>query len=326
LILGSSVAVVLAYLLAGVALVGVVNLVWRAIARRTGRAPTDLGPAPVSRRLGVVRWLTVLAIVMALVTTGYGFVRAQRPQLSPVSLTFADLPSNFDGLTIALLADLHVGATTRDSFLPMLVNQVNAAHPDLVVIAGDLVDGSVADVSGRIEQLAGLSAPYGVVVTTGNHEFFSGAPAWIRFYDSIGLRVLGNSGVVLRRASQTITVLGIHDEAGTGRYAPDLRAALDQVGPDGQGFTILVAHQPRQVFDQDHLAGTADIDLQLSGHTHGGQFWPFGYAVRAGQPVLSGVRVLDSVTVLVTRGVGQWGPPVRVGADPEVVLITLHTG
>jgi len=313
----------LAYLGLGLAFVSLTNLIWWLATRhRPARAA-----GPPSRRLPTIRWLTALAVVLSLVTTGYGFQRAQVPAVTPVSLEFANLPANFDGLTIALVSDLHLGATTRDSFVPMLVDQVNAAHPDLIVIAGDLVDGRLADVADRLEPLRNLAAPFGVVATLGNHDLYPEPREWLDFWATLGMRVLANDGIWLERGGQRIEVLGINDRQGQDDLAPDLALALARVetaGAGEQAFRILVAHEPVQAIDDAAVAGVPRIDLQLSGHTHGGQWWPFGYGALLQQPVLDGVHVIDSVTVVTSRGVGTWGPPVRVGSDPEIPLITLR--
>jgi len=319
LIFGTSGLVVLVYLCGLMVLVGFMNLVWWLIQRRP--------KTPGGARLMAVRAGAVLAIVGSLTISGYGFVEAQRPTVVAQSLAFGNLPAEFDGLTIALLTDIHLGATTRTSFLPMLIDEVNAAHPDLIVIAGDIVDGTVSALGPEVSQLSRLKAPYGVVVTTGNHEFVWGARSWLDFYSSIGLRVLDNDGIVLRRGSAGIQILGINDKRGTGNMAADLQLAYDRTntsGADPGAFQILVAHQPLQVHTDNNLPGKLGIDLQLSGHTHGGQLWPFGYLAVLTQPMLSGTKVIGGVTVVTSPGAGTWGAPVRVGANPEIPLITLH--
>jgi predicted MPP superfamily phosphohydrolase len=326
---GSAGLAVVMYLGLGLVVVGAANLVWWLVTRRTA-APAGARAAPApsrnSRRLPVLRSLTVLVLALAVIVTGYGFVRAQEVTVTRTTLAFDTLPANFDGFTIALLTDLHVGATTRGSFLPGLVDEVNAAAPDLVVIAGDLVDGSVADVGAPIAGLTRLAAPFGVVVTTGNHDLLTD-PTWIGYLRSLGLTVLTNDGLRLRRGTQSLTILGINDRDGSGTAAPDLRLAFKRVGSPagcGDAFCIVAAHQPAQALDDDGLAGRLGVALQLSGHTHGGQLWPYGYATRLEQPMLSGVAILGGVTVVTSRGAGTWGPPVRVGSDPEVPLLTLR--
>jgi predicted MPP superfamily phosphohydrolase len=178
--------------------------------------------------------------------------------------------------------------------------------------------------------LAELSAPYGVYLTTGNHEFYSGAADWMKFWDEHGLKVLDNEAVVIKRGTASIDLVGINDRTGDEPYEPDLQQAVDSLNDRGvkptdtRRFRILAAHQPLQALLYDGLAARLGIDLQLSGHTHGGQMWPVHALVTMQQPVIAGVHELNGVTVVTSRGAGAWGPPVRVLADPEVVLVTLQ--
>jgi len=314
-------------------LVCVMNLVWWAFTRDESVDPDTAkralidedSPGSRSNRGWAVKVFTALALAIALLVTGYGYVRAQSPQITKVELSFTTLPSNFDGMTIALLTDLHISSMTRASFLPLVVDQVNDAHPDLVVIAGDLVDGTVANLSSRMSVLKDLQAPYGVVVTLGNHETYCGAEQWSDYFESLGLRVLTNDGVLLSRGSQTITVLGVADFKQDGPLAPDLNAAVNSTGSCEESFCVLAAHEPKQVLAEDRLASRLAIDLQLSGHTHAGQLWPLGYVTRLTQPAIDGVHVINRVTVVTSSGVGTFRPPERVGADPEIPLITLRS-
>jgi len=271
-------------------------------------------------------------VVASTLVTSFGVVAARQPRLTDVTLTAADLPAAFAGFRIALITDVHAGPGVSQAFVDRLVDQVNAARPDLIVIAGDLVEQTVARTGSTLDALSRLEAPYGTVVTTGNHEFLSGdVDAWLARWRAQGLTVLDNSGLQLTRAGVSIDVLGIDDAQGGGAHAPDLRAAAAQLAAtfgtpgDGAGrFRVLVAHEPRQASADDDLAARLGVDVQLSGHTHGGQLWPFGYAVRLQQPVIAGVQTVGGVTVVTSRGAGTWGPPVRVLADPEVVLVTLR--
>ncbi|MDR2931331.1 MAG: metallophosphoesterase [Propionibacteriaceae bacterium] len=332
----SGVAVVL-YTCLALTVVCLTNLIWWLITTRRGRSGQDssvedgldhLGRI-TSLRVRIVRVLTVAAIVFGLVMTSVGYVRARSITLTPISVAFADLPPAFDQMTIALVSDLHVGATTRADFLPRVVDQINAAHPDLIVIDGDVVDGPVAKVQPRLSALTRLSAPYGVVVTTGNHEFYSDPAGWIRAFEELGLTVLDNDGFAIQRGEEKIEVLGVNDARGTDDLAPDLELACRRAHgatctADDSVWRLLAAHEPKQVFDQDGLAKTIGVELQLSGHTHGGQLWPLNWFVRWDQPTVDGVEVVDSVTIVTSRGVGTWGPPIRVGADPQIPVITLR--
>lgn len=295
------------YLLLGVMVVGVVCLV----VRIAGRGEL---------RRQILRFGSPLVVVTAVAVTGYGLVEAGTPHTTTVTLTNDQLPEAFDGLRIALVTDLHVGPVRDAGFTRRVVEQVNAERPDLVVLGGDLADGKVAQVGAALEPLADLEARYGVVAVTGNHEYISGEPdAWLALWERLGIQVLRNSNLELQQDGATIRVAGLEDPAGAGvGQAPDAARALS--GIDRRGFTVLVAHQPKMA----ELVQARDVDLQLSGHTHGGQLWPFHYLVRLQQPVLDGLSPIGDVPVLTSRGAGAWGPPVRVLAEPEVPVITLR--
>lgn len=280
----------------------------------------SLSSSPEPRRR-LLRVGTPVVVVTALGTTAYGLHEAAMPTVTPVTVTSTQLPEGFDGLRVALVTDLHVGPVRDASFTQRVVDEVNAQRPDVVVLGGDLVDGKVSQVSDALAPLADLEAPLGVFAVSGNHEFISQeADAWLTHWETLGITVLRNENVALRRQSDTIRIAGVHDETGTGADAADVDGALGSAPPGG--FTILVAHQPRQALD----AQGRGIDLQLSGHTHGGQVWPFRYAVRLQQPVIDGLQMVGDVPVLTSRGAGAWGPPVRVLAPPEIPLITLRRG
>ncbi|HET8988795.1 MAG TPA: metallophosphoesterase [Humibacillus sp.] len=272
-------------------------------------------------RRRLLRVGTPAVVVAALGTTAYGLHEAAMPTVTPVTFTSRELPEGFDGLRVALVTDLHVGPVRDASFTQRVVDEVNAQKPDVVVLGGDLVDGKVSQVSDALAPLADLKAPLGVFAVSGNHEFISQeADAWLGYWEKLGITVLRNENVALRRQSDTIRIAGVHDETGTGADAADIDGALGSA--PAKGFTILVAHQPQQALD----AQQRGIDLQLSGHTHGGQVWPFRYAVRLQQPVIDGLNLVGDVPVLTSRGAGAWGPPVRVLAPPEIPLITLRRG
>ena len=314
----------------GLGVVAVVNLVWWIV--RDARGPR-LARAEVVRtpRLRFVRTATVGAVVAALAMTGYGYAEAHRPALSDVSVSSADLPAQFDGFRIALLSDIHVGVGLGKSFVQGVVDQVNDAQVDLVVIAGDLSNGSPSQLGADLMPLTELRAGFGVLVTTGNHEYDTDAGAWIDWLNSHTLPVLDNSGVVLSRGTASIDVLGVNDRSGRPPHQDDLLAAVSSLSQkynvpmDGAGrFRLLIAHQPLQDAGRSTQAAELGVDVQLSGHTHGGQLWPMPHFITMQQPVLDGTHVLNGVTVVTGRGAGAWGPPVRIGAPPEIPIITLH--
>ena len=292
------------YLLVGVCVLGLVSLALRW--RRRDRRP-------------VLRVGSVVVAIVALGSSAYGLGEAAMPAVTRVTVASADLPAAVDGTKVALVTDLHVGPIRDARFTRRVVQAINAAEPDLVVLGGDLADGRVDQVGDALAPLAELRAPLGVVAVPGNHEYLSGQPEqWLSLWERLGVTVLRNSSVVVGRGGATFTVAGLTDPQGS-RFgaAPDAGTAL--AGTDPAGFTLLVAHQPRQALD---VQGRG-VDLQLSGHTHGGQLWPFTYLVRLQQPMTAGRATIGDVPVLTSRGAGAWGPPVRVLAPPEIPLITL---
>ena len=285
------------------------------------RRRTDPG-----RRRALARLLGGAAAVLAAGTVGYGVVSARSPRLARREITLDRLDPALDGVTIAALSDVHIGAINRGPFLADVVRRVNAERPDLVALVGDLVDGSVDQLGGAAGSLRELNAP--TFFVTGNHEYFHDAEEWCEFLPTLGVRVLRNERVAIGRrdggpGAPTFDLAGIDDRtaarSGEPGHGANLAKALD--GRDPARPVVLLAHQPVMV-DQ---AARADVDLQISGHTHGGQFLPLGYVVLLDQPVLAGLTRIGRTWLYVTRGVGFWGPPVRVGAPPEITLLTLRT-
>ncbi|MDR2619834.1 MAG: metallophosphoesterase [Propionibacteriaceae bacterium] len=313
----------LLYVFLGLMGVMFISVVWRMVAD----TDSDDASAP---RVRFIRKATVAVVVIAIGITGWGYMRAKTPELTHVDYVNAQVPTGFNGFTIALVTDLHIGPSRDGAWLKGVVEQVNAAKPDLIVIAGDLVDGTPESIGDDLLPLGDFYAPYGVYVTTGNHEFYSGADAWVKFWKAHNIKVLDNEATVIKRAGASFDLVGINDRTGGTPYEPDLTKAVDSlsdlgVNPnDTKRFRVLAAHQPSQALEGDGLPARLGIDLQLSGHTHGGQMWPVHALVYLQQPVLDGVHDIAGVTVVTSRGAGTWGPPVRVLADPEIVMVTLH--
>ncbi|RZL93500.1 MAG: metallophosphoesterase, partial [Variovorax sp.] len=233
------------------------------------------------------------------------------------------------GFTIAQLSDIHVGPTIKGGYIHRIVEAVNKLGADVVAITGDLVDGSVAELRDHIAPLGGLRARHGTYVVTGNHEYYAGAPAWIAELRRIGLRVLLNEHVVLRQDtpgrstgdSEALVLAGVTDYT-AGHF--DAAQASDPEGalagaPTGSTTRVLLAHQPRSA----PAAAEAGYQLQLSGHTHGGQFFPWNLFVPLQQPFTAGLHRLKDMWVYVSRGTGYWGPPKRFGAPSEITLLRL---
>lgn len=274
--------------------------------------------APRLRRYN--RATAPVAVLAALGATAYGAVAAADPTVTRTTHTSGELPAAFDGTTVALVTDLHAGVVHGPDFARKVVERVNAAKPDLIVLSGDVVDAPFERHRAEIAPLADLEAPLGVVAVTGNHEMYTGSTAeWLAEWERLGITVLSNSSRVVTRGADSIRVAGVHDREGTGDFAPDPARALEGTS---DAFTLYVAHQPVMA----EVSSDRGVDLQLSGHTHGGQVWPFGLLVPLQQPMVEGFAVVDGVPVITSRGAGTWGPPVRIAAAPEIPLITLKRG
>lgn len=276
-----------------------------------------------SRRQALARITGGVVTTAVLGHVGYGMVRALgEAELVDVPVTLHRLPAALDGFTILQLTDLHVGGTLGRSFVEALVARGNAIGADLIALTGDFVDGTVEELADAVAPLAELRAPHGVYFVTGNHEYYSGAPPWIAHLSALGIRVLRNERVAIERGGEAFDLAGIDDHTARSfvpDHGPDLDRAL--AGRDRRRAVVLLAHQPRQVRD----AARHEVDLQLSGHTHGGQVWPWHYAVALQQGGLLAGRYLVGATQLyVSRGAGYWGPPVRVGAPAEITRVILR--
>jgi hypothetical protein len=233
------------------------------------------------------------------------------------------LPPAHDGLKIAQLTDIHVGSTIRREFVEEMVRKTNALNPDIIAITGDLVDGSVEQLREQTAPLANLKAKYGVFFVTGNHEYYSGADEWIAEVRRLGIRVLRNERVKIGEAGATFDLAGIDDYTARqfgGDHGADLKRAL--TGRDPAHAVVLLAHQPRGA----KQAAELDVQLQISGHTHAGQIWPWGYAVKLQSPWVLGLYQEGPFQIYVSPGTGYWGPPMRLGTQAEITEITLRSG
>ncbi|WNM42976.1 metallophosphoesterase [Micromonospora halotolerans] len=284
--------------------------------------PTAAPDHDPSRRLLLARGAAIFAGLTAASVTGYGVRTAMGPpRLDRVRIPLAKLPRAMDGLRIATVSDIHLGPLRGRAHTERIVAMINRLDADLVAVVGDLVDGSVAELGPAAEPLRDLRSRYGSFFVTGNHEYYSGVEEWVREVDRLGLRVLQNERQEIRARGGVLDLAGVNDvtAAGTGLAAPaDYAAALGDRDPSRP--VVLLAHQPVAA----HEAAKFGVDLQLSGHTHGGQMVPFNLLVKLQQPVVSGLGEVDGTKVYVTNGAGFWGPPVRVGAPPQVTLVELR--
>jgi len=257
----------------------------------------------------------------ALLITAWGFVNARRTAaVRRVDVPIAGLPQALQGFRIVQLSDVHVGPTIRRPYVERVVAAVNMLDADLVAITGDLVDGSVGELAPHVAPLAALRSREGTFFVTGNHEYYSGATAWVAELRRLGLTVLANQHVAIRRGDATLVLGGVNDYS-AGHF--DRAGASDPVkalaGSPPGAVRVLLAHQPRSA----EAAEAAGFDLQLSGHTHGGQFLPWNLLVRLQQPFTAGLERWRRMWVYTSRGTGYWGPPKRFGAPSEITLLRL---
>ncbi|NEW39966.1 metallophosphoesterase [Nocardia cyriacigeorgica] len=283
----------------------------------TGDAAPVEDAKPVSRRLFVSRVLGGAAIAAAVGTVGLGTYNVlSGPAVKRMTVLLPKLPPEADGFRITLVSDLHVGPALGRSFTQRVVDAVNGTQPDLIAVAGDLVDGRVADLRSTVAPLADLRSRLGTYYVTGNHEYYSGADEWIAHVQELGMRVLMNSRVEV----EGFDLAGVDDIEGEAEgRGPDVAAAL--AGRDPARAVILLAHQPVVIHDAvDH-----GVDLQLSGHTHGGQLFPGNLIAELANPTLAGLERYGDTQLYVTRGAGAWGPPVRVAAPSDITVLELRT-
>ncbi len=281
-----------------------------------------LGPAPLdpARRLLLSRALGGCAGAGAGLLGAVAVRSARSPAtIKEVKVRLDGLAAGSAGATIVQLTDMHVGPTLGRAFVEDIVSRTNDLRPDVIAITGDLVDGSVASLRDAVAPLRDLRARHGVFFVTGNHEYYSGAHAWVRELARMGMIVLRNERVAIGG----FDLAGVDDWGARGYgggHGSDVAKALDDRDPARP--VVLLAHQPRTVVE----AAAHGVSLQLSGHTHGGQIWPWGYAVKLQQPYVVGLHQHGGTQIYVSAGTGYWGPPMRLGAPSEITRITLLAG
>jgi predicted MPP superfamily phosphohydrolase len=269
--------------------------------------------------------------LLGVVVTVLGFLNARRTAaIVKVDVPIKGLPPALQGFTLAQISDIHVGPTIKEAYLRRIVDKVNAQNADVVAITGDLVDGKVSELAAHVAPLADLTSRHGTYFVTGNHEYYSGAHAWIDELRRLGLTVLLNQHVVIRppldaaaQDGMPLVLAGVTDYS-AGHFDPAHRSdpELALRGAPVNAVRVLLAHQPRSAA----AAAKAGFDLQLSGHTHGGQFYPWNLFVRFQQPFTAGLHKLQNLWVYTSRGTGYWGPPKRFGAPSEITVLRLVAG
>ena len=270
----------------------------------------------------LVSWTAQAVPVVAGIVTLWGFVNARRrAAIVTVDVPIRGLPAALQGFTIAQISDIHVGPTIKGPYLQAIVDAVNGIDADMVAVTGDLVDGSVAELGAHVAPLANLRSRHGTFFVTGNHEYYSGAHAWIRELRRLGLTVLMNEHAVLEHGAASLVVAGVADFSAhhfDPAHRSDPQTAMAGA-PAHALVRLLLAHQPRSA----EAAERAGFHLQLSGHTHGGQFFPWNLFVPLQQPFTAGLHKLKDLWVYTSRGTGYWGPPKRFGAPSEITRLRL---
>lgn len=284
----------------------------------------DLSQVDPARRLFLARCVAGGAVLGTFGLSSVAVAGAlSSPGVRRVRVPLARWPKALDGFVIVQLTDIHVGPTLGRSYIADVVARTNAQNPDLIVITGDLVDGSVADLTPALAPLKELRAKHGVYFVTGNHEYYSGVDDWLVYLEGIGIRVLHNEHVTIGDAEASFALAGVHDSSAHHvhpRHRVDVAAAVAGILPGQE--VVLLAHQPKEI----HAAAKHRVGLMLSGHTHGGQIWPFGWLVLLAQPYLEGLALHAGTTyIYVSRGTGYWGPPMRLGVPAEITRLELFS-
>ena len=274
-----------------------------------------------SKREFLINSLNVGILAAAGGLTGWGFFNVMsKPKIERITIPIENLPDDLNGLTIAQFSDLHVGPTIQKSFVETVVKQVNELNADIIAFTGDLVDGSVEALRKHVEPLTKLKSKYGKYFITGNHEYYSGALDWVVEAERLEFTTLINENRSIQIGSSKLMLAGVTDWSGGQFYnshkSDPMKAAEANYTPD---LKILLAHQPKSIKD----ASRAGFQIQLSGHTHGGQYFPYTFMVKLDQPYIKGLHKHDNTWLYINKGTGYWGPPLRIGVPSEITLITI---
>lgn len=273
------------------------------------------------RRQFLVQSTNFVIVGTGVLLSGYGLYEARRrADIEEVVVPIVNLPEEFEGFRIAQFTDIHIGPTIKRRYVEMIVEQLHGLGVDLIAFTGDLVDGSVRWLRDDVAPLKELTAPHGKFFVTGNHEYYSNAKPWIDEVARLGFDVLLNEHRILSLGNKHIILAGVPDYSAGNfikSHTSDPQAAVANA-PEGL-VKILLAHQPKNIFS----AAEAGFDLQISGHTHGGQFFPWDNLARLNQPYIRGLHKHGNTFIYVSRGTGYWGPPIRIGIPPEITVIKL---
>ena len=278
-----------------------------------------------SLAIGLVNYNLVFWIVTAIVisSTIIGvFQAAFGPKIYKIDIKIKNLPQGFDGFLIAQISDLHVGSVIGEKYTKKIVDLTNKLNPDIIVLTGDMIDGTTDQLRKKIAPIANLKAKNGVYFVPGNHEYYWNGPSWIEEFSRLGARCLINQNILISKNDERILIAGIPDyEAGwmIKSHAPNIKKAAANASEPI--IKILLSHQPKSYKEAEE----AGFDLQLSGHTHGGQFFPWSLIVSWVQPYYKGLGKYKNMWIYTNRGTGFWGPPFRFGVPSEITLIKLKS-
>ena len=278
-------------------------------------------PFDNSKRDFIKKSINISLITLSGSATVYGFYSARKgPFIIKHDIYLKNLPDAFENFSIAQISDLHVGPTIKRPYLEHVLEKISRLNPDLIAVTGDLVDGSVKYLKSELQPLKDMTPSYGTFFVTGNHEYYSGVDQWLDETDRLGMKNLVNSNELISKAGAQIAIAGITDLRAhqiNPAHRSDPELALRSVPDDIT--KIVLAHQPNSI----HSVHETGADLQLSGHTHGGQFWPFTYPVKMTNRYIAGLHDHQGTQIYVNRGTGYWGPPLRIGVPAEITLIRL---
>ena len=278
-------------------------------------------PFDNSKRDFIKKSVSIAMISLAGTGTGFGFYSSRKgPTIMDQDIFLESLPAGFENFTIAQISDLHVGPTIKRPYVENVLKKISHLNPDLIAVTGDLVDGSVKYLKSELQPLKDMIPPYGTFFVTGNHEYYSGVNPWLDETDRLGMKNLINTNEIISKSGDEIAIAGITDLNAHQinlSHRSDPKLALASLPKDIA--KIVLAHQPNSI----HAVHKVGADLQLSGHTHGGQFWPFTYPVKLASTYIAGYYDHYGTKIYVNRGTGYWGPPLRIGVPAEITLIRL---